>query len=397
MKEYYRVWADINLDAIYENLARTKKRIKAGTKIMAVIKADGYGHGAVPIAIVLDPLADSYAVAALEEGVELREAGITKPILILGNTPPEQYEDLFRYDIMPAVFYYGMAEGISKEACRQGKQIKIHIKLDTGMGRIGFPPTEPSLKELIKINGLKGIIIEGCFTHFARADEENKDFTYEQINSYLDFLEKLKRAGIKIRQRHISNSAGIIDIPEANLDMVRSGISSYGIYPSACVDKKNLLLEPAMSIRSRVSFVKEVEAGAGISYGSTYITEKTMRIATIPVGYGDGYKRALSSKGRILIKGKPAPILGRICMDQFMVDVTQIPNVKTGDLVTLLGRDKEECITVEELSQLSDSFPYEFVCDIGKRVPRVFYFKGEKAGTLDYHHCTGAVYDLKLR
>lgn len=381
MKEYYRVQADIHLDRICNNIKRTREIIEEGTKIMAIIKADGYGHGAVPIAKILDPYVQAYGIAIIEEGIELRNAGITKPILILGYTPKEYCVDLVKYDIMPAIFTYEAARQISEEAKRQNKIAELHIKLDTGMSRIGFALTDESVETIKKISELKNIKIDGCFSHFARADEEDKTFTYTQLERYNLFVEKLENVGISIPTKHISNSAGIMEVPEANKDMVRSGISTYGLYPSDQVDKNKLYLEPAMEIKARVSYVKELDAGIGISYNSTFVTKRKTKVATIPVGYGDGYPRALSSKGRVLIHGKSAPILGRVCMDQFMVDVTDIPDVKANDVVTLVGKEGEECITVEELSAIEQSFNYEFVCDVGKRIPRVYYYEGKKIGT----------------
>lgn len=395
MKEYYRVWAEIDLDAICFNLKETKKRIKPGTKIMAVIKADGYGHGAVPIAKVLDSIVDAYGVAILEEGIELRRAGITKPILVLGYTQPELYSLMIEYNIMTTVFQFDMAQRMSQEAIRQGKIAKIHIKLDTGMSRIGFYPTIESREEIKKIKRLPGIEIDGLFTHFAKADEANKEFTNIQFERYMNFIKQLEQEEIDIPVKHVSNSAGIIDIPDVNLNMVRSGISTYGLYPSEEVEKRNLKLKPAMSIRAKISYVKEVEPGIGISYGSTFVTQRKTKVATIPVGYGDGYPRALSNQARVLIHGKSAPILGRICMDQFMIDVTEIEDVSMGDIVTLVGEDGTEQIQVEELSQIAYSFPYEFVCDVGKRIPRVYYYKQQKVGTLDFYNCIESTYDLK--
>lgn len=382
MREFYRVHADVHLDRIYNNIKRTKEKIVPGTKIMAIIKADGYGHGAVPVAKILDPLADAYGIAILEEGMELREAGIKKPILILGYTPEEQMEELIQYDIMPAVFSYETAKLLSKKAVACKKNVKVHIKIDTGMSRIGFPINDNSVNLVKEISQMEGIELEGCFTHFARADEKEKEFTYVQLERFHWFVERLEQEGVAIKVKHVSNSAGIMDLPQANEDMVRSGISTYGLYPSDEVEKTQLQLEPAMEIKARVSYVKEIEAGIGVSYNSTYLTSRKTKIATIPVGYGDGYPRALSSKGRVLIHGESAPILGRICMDQFMVDVTDIPEVKPNDIVTLVGRDGTESITVEELGELSHSFNYEIVCDIGKRVPRNYYFNGKKIGTL---------------
>lgn len=378
-ERYFRVAANIDLDAICNNIINTRKLINDNTKIMAVIKADGYGHGAVPIAKALNEIdaVDAYGIAIIEEGIELREAGIKKPILILGYTPKEQYKQLVQYDITQAIFQRVSAEELSKEALRQNKVAKIHIKVDTGMSRIGFSDTFESVEEIKKIASLKGIYIEGIFTHFACADEDDKTSAYSQLGRYLNFVHSLEEVGISIPIKHISNSAGIIDLPEAILDMVRSGISTYGLYPSDSVHKDKLKLHPAMELKTHVSYIKEVEAGVGVSYGSTYITKRRTKIATIPVGYGDGYPRSLSSKGRVLIHGKSAPIIGRVCMDQFMVDITEIDNVNQGDIVTLVGKDGDEFISFEEIALLADSFHYELICNVGKRIPRIYYHNGK--------------------
>lgn len=396
MKNYYRVKAEINLDAIVENIKRTKQVLKPDTKIMSIIKADGYGHGAVPIAKVLNNIVDSYGVAILEEAVELRKAGITKPILILGFTPEQLYFDLVKYEIIATVFCYDDAKKIAKEAISQNKIAKIHLKLDTGMSRIGFLNKEESIQQIKEIAKLKGIEINGIFTHFAKADETDKSFSYQQFEQYKQFICRLEEENIFIPIKHISNSAAIIDLPEVNLDMVRIGISLYGLYPSDQVKKENLYLEPAMSIKAYLSYVKQLPEGCSVSYGGTFITKRPTKIATIPVGYADGYPRTLSNKGRVLIHGKSAPILGRICMDQFMVDVTDIKGVKAGDIAVLLGKDKEESITVEELAELSGVFHYEIVCDIGKRVPRVYYYKEKKVGTLDFYDCATHAFYLEM-
>lgn len=385
MKEYYRVQANINLDAIYQNVANAKKLLNPKTKMMAVIKADGYGHGAVPVAETLNPIVDAYGVAILEEGIELRQAGITKPILILGYTPQPLYEPMIQYEIATAVFDWDMAQKISETAQKMGKPAYIHIKLDTGMRRIGFKQDAESLETIKKIARLPGIIMEGCFTHFARMDEEDKTRAKMQFQRYVDFVQKIEEEGIVIPIKHASNSAGIIEMPEVNLDMVRDGISVYGMYPSDEVQKRRLPLTPAMEVKSWVSFVKTLEPGVQIGYGGTFTTTRETRVATIPVGYADGYPRALSNRGRVLIHGQSAKILGRICMDQFMVDVTDIPDVVQGDEVTLTGHDGEEYISIEEVADMAYSFNYEFVCDIGKRVPRVYYRGGKKVGTKDFY------------
>lgn len=394
MKEYFRVQANIDLDAIYTNLATIKKQIKDGTKLMAVIKADGYGHGAVPIAKAVDHLVDAYGIAIVEEGIPLRKSGISKPLLILGFSPAAMYQQIIQYQLTQTVFQYNMAKQLSDEAVRLNQNAKIHIKLDTGMSRIGFKDNEESFYEILKISQLPNIEITGMFTHFACADILDKTSSQLQMKRFMAFAHKLEEGGIQIPTKHISNSAGIIDMSEANLDMVRSGITTYGLYPSDEVQKNNLLLTPAMEIKTNVVFVKEVEAGVGIGYGSSFVTTRQTKVATIPVGYADGYPRALSNKGRVLIHGQSAPIIGRVCMDQFMVDVSHIEQVKEGDVVTLVGRDQRELITVEELAEMSYSFNYEFVCNISKRVPRVYYRHGKCVGTMDYYDCLEETLEL---
>ena len=394
--EYYRVHADVNLDSIYKNIEETRKIVDSNAKIMVIIKADGYGHGAIPIAKVLDPIVDAYGIAIIEEGIELRESGITKPLLILGVTPAPLYGKLVEYEIMPAIFSYESAKLLAREAKKQNKTAKIHIAIDTGMSRVGLPINKESIDVIQKIKELDGIEINGCLTHFATADEKDRAFTMEQIKRYQSFVAELEKKGIHIPVKHISNSAGIMEYPEAHLDMVRSGISTYGLYPSEEVDKAKLVLSPAMEIKSYVTYVKTLEPGVGISYGQTFVTERKTRVATIPVGYADGYPRALSNQGYVLIRGKKAAILGRVCMDQFMVDVTDIPSVVEGDIVTLVGKDGDASISVEELAIMSHSFNYEFVCDIGKRVPRVYYYRGEKIGTCDFYHCSEVTYNISF-
>lgn len=394
--EYYRVHADVNLDAIYHNIEETRKVVKPDTKIMAIIKADGYGHGAIPIAKILEPIIDAYGIAIIEEGIELRECGITKPLLILGVTPLPLYSKLIEYDIMPTIFSYESAEILSEEAKKQNKKAKIHIAVDTGMSRIGFQINQESVEIIKRINQLEWVEIDGCFTHFATADESDKSFTLEQLKRFQNFVAQLEQEGIQIPTKHVSNSAGIIEFPDAQFDMVRSGISTYGLYPSEEVNKAVLPLQPAMEIKSYITYVKTLEAGVGISYGQTFVTKEKTKVATIPVGYADGYPRALSNQGYVLIHGQKAAILGRICMDQFMVDVTNIPGVCEGDIVTLVGIDKDASITVEELAAMSHSFNYEFVCDIGKRVPRVYYYRGEKIGTYDFYHCSQVTYNISF-
>lgn len=385
MKEYYRVYANIDLDAIYENVKNAKALLKKDTKMMAIVKADGYGHGAVEVAGQIDELVDAYGVAILEEGIELRKAGFTKPILILGYTPKPLYPAMIRYNIATAVFTMEMAKEISDTAVAMHQKAQIHIKLDTGMSRIGFSITKESKEVIEQIAKLPGIEIKGCFSHFARMDEKDKTKAKEQFAKFTKMVSALEEDGVNLGIRHISNSAGIMEAPEVQMDMVRNGICLYGLYPSEEVQKERLPLKPAMELKAYVSFVKTLEAGVEIGYGGTYTTTKTTRVATIPVGYADGYPRCLSGKGSVLIHGKKAPILGRVCMDQFMVDVTDIENVQIGDSVTLFGKDGDSCITIEEISAMAHSFNYEFVCDIGKRIPRVYYRHGKIIETKDYY------------
>ena len=385
MKEYYRVYADIDLDAIYENVKNTKALLKKDTKMMAIVKADGYGHGAVEVARQIDELVDAYGVAILEEGIELRKAGFTKPILILGYTPKPLYPAMIRYDIATAVFTMEMAKEISDTAVAMHKNANIHIKLDTGMSRIGFAITKESKEIIEQIAKLPGIEIKGCFSHFARMDEKDKTKANEQFAKFTKMVNALEKDGVDLGIRHISNSAGIMEAPEVQMDMVRNGICLYGLYPSEEVQKERLPLKPAMELKAYVSYVKTLEPGVEIGYGGTYTTTKKTRVATIPVGYADGYSRCLSGKGSVLIHGKKAPILGRVCMDQFMVDITDIDNVCVGDRVTLFGKDGDSCITIEEISAMAHSFNYEFVCDIGKRIPRVYYRHGKVIETKDYY------------
>lgn len=375
---YFRVSANVSLDAARENIKKGRKLLKPDTKLMAVVKADAYGHGAVPLAKAIDDLVDAYAVAIPEEGAELRRAGITKPVLILGYTAPEMAELAIKNELIMAVFSLETAKQYNEIAERLGMAAKVHIKLDTGMSRIGYLCEEESVEEIAEMVKLPYVAVDGMFTHFSKADEPDKTFARNQLKKYLDFSDRLTERGITLKCRHVCNSAGIIDIPEGDLDMVRMGISLYGMYPTDDVNKEAMPVTPIMEIKTHISMIKTLPAGVGIGYSGTYVTKKETRLATIPVGYGDGYPRGLSNAGRVLIHGKSAPICGRICMDQCMVDVTEIPEAKQGDEVTLLGRDGEEFISAEEIgATVGNSFHYEVVCDIGRRVPRVYYRDGK--------------------
>lgn len=372
--DYYRVQANINLDAIRTNISRVKSIIGKNTKLMVIVKADAYGHGAVAVSRALENgIVDAYGVAIIEEAIELRNAGISKPILILGYTPKEQFNLVVSHDVMQTVYQYDMAKELSNEAIKQGKTAKIHIKIDTGMSRLGFSDTLESVQTIKQIASLRGIYIDGLFSHFAKADEADKDSAKHQLERFKSFDTLLSEEGIHIPTRHFSNSAGMIEFPEAEYNMVRCGIATYGLYPSDEVDHSRLSLIPAMELKSHIVYIKEVELGTGISYGSTFITNRRTKVATIPVGYADGYSRNMSNVGKVIIRGQYAPIIGRICMDYFMVDVTDIEGVSQGDVVTLLGRDGDSVISVETLAKWSHSFPYEMICTVGKRIPRVFF------------------------
>lgn len=382
--KYYSIQAEVDLDVIRHNIIEMKKHIRPETKLLAVIKADAYGHGAVAVARALDDLADYYGVAHAPEAEELREYGIQKPILILGYCAPEEFRDLIRNQITINIFRLADACRLSELAVDMKQTVKVHIKIDTGMNRIGFPCNRKAIEEIKQLVKLPGLEAEGIFTHFAKADEREKDAFEQQINQFRYMLGALEEEGVTFAIRHAANSAAMIEAGDLGLDMVRSGISTYGLYPSQEVNQTDTDLIPAMSLRSRITYVKTVPAGVGIGYGWTYITERETRVATIPVGYADGYRRELSNQGRVLIHGRPAPVIGRVCMDQIMVDVTRIPDVNAGDVVTLFGRDGEAVLPVEELADAGASFNYEFICGISRRVPRIYIWNGKEAGILDY-------------
>ena len=372
---YNRIYAKINLDAVSYNMHSIEKKLSENTKIIAVIKADGYGHGAYEIAKELESSDRlfGFAVATAEEALSLKNQGIEKPLLILGYTFAEDYEELVKNRIRPTVYSCGMAENYAKAAKKTGTKAILHIKIDTGMSRIGYQVTEEAADEIAEIAKLKDIELEGIFTHFAKADEKDKSYTYRQIQRFRKMTDMLKERGIEIPLKHCSNSAGIAEIPEANMDLVRAGIILYGLWPSCETDRNSISLKPVMELKSKIVHIKTLEPGRCISYGGTYQLKEPKKIATIPAGYADGYPRSLSQTGYVLIHGKKAPVLGRVCMDQFMVDITHIPEAKLLDEVTLLGRDGKSSLSMEELGDLSGRFNYEFACDVGKRVPRIFY------------------------
>ena len=476
MERYSRVYETVNLDAIRQNMEAMRANLKEGTEMIGVVKADGYGHGSVPVACAIDSYVSGYATATPEEAVILRKHGITKPILILGVSPESSFSQLIEYDLRPAIFRYESAERLSELAVQAGKRASIHIALDTGMSRIGYMVTAAAADETARISRLPGIRIEGLFTHFARADEKDKGATDRQMELFATFVSMLSERGVTIPVLHCSNSAGILELPKANFNAVRAGISIYGLYPSdevekeqvrlipamelkstitylktiapgtpvsyggtftaeretsiatipvgygdgypralsgradvlirgrrarilgrVCMDqlmvdttdipeveKEQVRLIPAMELKSTITYLKTIAPGTPVSYGGTFTAERETSIATIPVGYGDGYPRALSGRADVLIRGRRARILGRVCMDQLMVDTTDIPEAEEGDEVTLIGKDGEEEITVEELARIGGGFHYEILCDIGKRVPRVYIEAGKVVGKKDY-------------
>lgn len=386
LEKYERVYAAVDLSAALKNMERMHEALSPQTEMIGVIKTDGYGHGAVPIGRELEklPYVFGYATATAEEAFILRRAGLKKPILILGYTFPYSYEELIMQRIRPAVFRKDALEVLDACAEKIGKKAVVHVKVDTGMSRIGIRPDEEGLFFMEWLFGLKHIEVEGIFTHFARADEADQTPALAQLEQFTAFVaEAERRVGKQIPLKHCSNSAGILTLPQANLSLVRAGITLYGLSPSEEVTRDILSLRPVLSLKSRLVYVKEIEAGTPVSYGGTFVAKEQMRIATIPVGYGDGYPRGLSGKGSVLVRGKRAPILGRVCMDQFMVDVSDIPDASEGDVVTLIGVDGGEEITMEELGELSGRFNYELACCLGKRIPRVYVKDGEIVCTKD--------------
>lgn len=379
--DFDNTWVKIDLSAIEANIDAVAA--KANVPVMAVIKADAYGHGAVPIARLLEKKCAFFGVSSMLEAMELRSAGIRLPILILGATPDDAYPLAVREDIRPAIFTWESACALSRAATAQGKTARLHFAVDTGMSRIGLQVTEEAADLCARIAALPGLVCEGLFSHFATADETDLTRARAQAARFADFDAMLKARGLKIPIRHLNNSAGVMNFSE-HYDMVRSGIVTYGLYPSSEVDPGDLPLRPALSWYSRVTHVKTLPAGREISYGGTFVTTRDTRVATVAVGYADGYRRSLSGRFYVLIRGRKAPILGRVCMDQLMVDVTDIPDAAAGDTVTLAGRDGKERITIEELAAAAGSFNYETVCGISRRVPRVYLKDGQCVGSVHY-------------
>jgi len=370
-------WTEVNLDAIAQNVKNIKKLIGKKKELMAVVKGNAYGHDILEISsVVLENGATRLAVARLEEAIFLRKAGITVPILVLGLTLKPQAESLVSYDITPTVCEFEMIEKLSESAVQMNKMTKIHLKVDTGMGRIGIFPDDV-LRFIKRIKTLKKVEIEGIFTHFSVADEKDKFYTEEQFRKFIEILTILEKEGIKIPIKHVGNSATLLDLPHMWLDMVRPGLAIYGLYPSKEV-KKTINLIPAQQFKTKIVFIKELPRGESISYGRIYITKRRMRVASLPVGYADGYNRLLSNQGEVLVRGQRVPIIGRVCMDQCMIDVTNLTQVEIGDEVVLWGRQGEEMITVEEIAQKIRTINYEIVhLPDKKRVAKLFIKDGK--------------------
>jgi alanine racemase len=378
------VRAEIDLKAIAHNIKELRRITHPDARLMGVVKANGYGHGAIEVArCALQNGAAMLGVARIEEGLQIREAGIEVPILIFGYTLPERTADLFEYDLTQTVYTYASAQVLSQTAAALKKKIKIHLKVDTGMGRLGLLPQDfqrdnsvalnaDAIQETLAIAGLGGLELEGIFTHFATADSADKTYAEDQLDLFMIFLDRLRKAGLEPPVRHAANSAALIDMPQSHLDMVRPGIASYGLHPSDEVNKKHVSLKPAMALKARIIHLKKVPAGFKVSYGSTHQTPKATTIATIPIGYADGLNRLLSSSGQMLVHGQRAPIIGRVCMDLTMLDLGHIDNVQMGDEVVIFGQQNGDYITVDEIASALNTINYEIVSTITARVPRVY-------------------------
>ncbi|MBQ2931815.1 MAG: alanine racemase [Clostridia bacterium] len=391
MDNTQRAWVEINLDSLAQNVIEIKKCLKPGVKLMGVIKANAYGHGVCESAkIVLENGVDQLAVAFVDEAIELRKAGFSVPILILGNSSFEVIDDLIEYDITPAVFSIDFAEELSKWAKNAGKTVKVHIKVDTGMHRIGFLydgnilEQEKTIEKITRISKLPNIEIEGIFSHFATSDEEDESYTRKQFGLFTELTDTLLKAGISIPIKHIANSAALVRYPEMQLDMVRAGLVMYGMFPSKAVRRAGLSLKPIMTFKTRITALKELDKGASISYGRQYTTEAPTKIATIAVGYADGYSRLLSGKVNVLVNGAYAKQLGRICMDQCMIDVTNVNNINIGDEVILFGGDERGIIPIEEVAEQIGTINYEIACLVARRIPRVYIIDGKPTRSINY-------------
>ncbi len=372
----FQVWAGIDLGAIAHNTKEIRRVTVPSAKVMAVVKANAYGHGAAEVSrVALAHGAQWLGVVRAAEGLALREAGIEAPVLILGYVPPEQSGEVVRRRLSQAVYSREMVLALAKAAKAEGVRARVHFKIDTGMGRLGWVSGPDTAGEILELARLPHLEAEGIFTHFATADSPDKSYAQVQFNKFNALIEELRRNGLEIPVKHMANSAALLKMPETHLDLVRAGISVYGLYPSGEVDKSVIALRPALSLKTVVAYIKHVPAGFKVSYGCTFTTNKPTVIATLPVGYADGYSRSLSSKGEVLLHGRRAPVVGRVCMDQTMVDVGHIPGVKIGDEAVLIGRQGDEEISADEVAAKLDTINYEVTCMINSRVPRVYSYR----------------------
>lgn len=377
-------WAEINLDHLAHNIKEVKRCIKPDCSIMAVVKSDAYGHGAVNTAkALLDNGADRLAVAILTEAVQLRKAYPDPDIMVLGYTPADQADVLVKYNLTQTLYNLETAKGYNHTAVCSGKRIKVHVKIETGMGRIGMMPGTQTVLDILEMSKMPGLELEGVFTHFSSADDLDKSSTLKQIETFLNITNELEKCGVVIPIRHVSNSAGIIDLPEYCMDMVRPGIMLYGIYPSGNVSHESIELKEVMSLKTTIAHLKELPPGYGIGYGHQYFTRGHERIATLPIGYADGFSRMLSGKANVLVKGRRVPVVGRICMDQCMINVTGL-DVEVGDTVTLFGGDEVNKIWIEDMADWLGTNTHEIICRIDKRIPRVYKSNGMIVDIVDY-------------
>lgn len=384
MKLSRPVWAEINLDNLAHNMREVRRVTNRNSKITAVIKADGYGHGSVAIGkTLLDNGADRFAVATLSEAIQLKSSFPNIETMVLGYTPSDLAKEIVEYNIIQTIYTLEQAKEFSNTALLLDKKIVVHIKLDTGMNRLGMIYSDETVETILEISKLKGLIIEGIFTHFACADEVDKTYTHEQVKKYRYIVDSLEKKGLNIPIKHVSNSAGIIDLPEYNFDMVRAGIMLYGLYPSKNVNHNVVKLKEVMSLKAKVSQVKELEAGCGVSYGLKYKCDKKSLVATLPIGYADGYTRMLTGKAKVIVNGSIVPVIGNICMDQCIIDVTAI-DVKIDDEVILFGGNDSNGISIQSVAELLNTINYEIVCMVDKRVPRVYIKNNKKIDLKDY-------------
>lgn len=375
---------EINLDNLKENINELKKHISKDVLLMATVKGNAYGHGAITVSkLFLENGVDRLAVSTLLEGMELRKSGIDASILIMNYTPPIQYDKIIEYNLIQNIYDIEDARALSQEAVKANKTATIHIKIDTGMGRLGFLPNEQSIEDIQGIFGLPNIYIEGIYTHFAKSDEEDKSFTELQYKRFMWIIDELKNRNINIPIKHVSNSAAIIRMPEYNLDMVRAGIILYGHYPAENLERDQINIKPAMALKTSISYIKNVPGGTGISYNQTFVTKEDSIIATLPIGYADGYSRTLSNKGKVYVEGSPAPIVGNICMDQMMINITGIRNVNKDSEVILFDY-KEGALSIEDLARRLGTINYEVMSTMGRRLPRVYIENGEVSHIVDY-------------